>query len=171
MSKILQTLSIIEKGDQILLAMKKRGFGEGWWNSLGGKVEVGETIEDAAIREVLQESGIVVKRQKERGVIEFKTMGSDQIIEMHIFEVLDYEGKPVETEEMKPQWFNKDQLPFENMWPADKEWLPIFLQGKYFRGEVIFDSEIKKFIKADLQVVNNKMSHEFDQEFRREGEL
>lgn len=35
---------VFNKQKQILLAMKKRGFGVGKWNGAGGKVEDGETI-------------------------------------------------------------------------------------------------------------------------------
>jgi 8-oxo-dGTP pyrophosphatase MutT (NUDIX family) len=35
--------------------MKKRGFGEGRWNGVGGKVEPGESIEAALIREAKEE--------------------------------------------------------------------------------------------------------------------
>ena len=50
-SKIL-TLLLIHQKNQILLAMKKRGFGMGKYNGFGGKVERnGETIYQAAIRE------------------------------------------------------------------------------------------------------------------------
>jgi ADP-ribose pyrophosphatase YjhB (NUDIX family) len=46
------TLCLLIEGDKILLAMKKRGFGVGKWNGLGGKVALGEKIIDAAIREL-----------------------------------------------------------------------------------------------------------------------
>ncbi len=36
----------------MLLGEKKRGFGEGYFNGFGGKVEAGETVQQAAIREV-----------------------------------------------------------------------------------------------------------------------
>ena len=39
----------------MLLGMKKRGFGTGKWNGFGGKVEVGETVADAAQRELEEE--------------------------------------------------------------------------------------------------------------------
>ena len=49
---------------QILLAMKKRGFGEGKWNGAGGKVETGETIIQAASRELGEETGIEIIPEK-----------------------------------------------------------------------------------------------------------
>lgn len=51
MKKIL-TLSIITKKGKILLGMKKRGFGVGKWNGFGGKVQHGETLEEAMKREL-----------------------------------------------------------------------------------------------------------------------
>ncbi len=49
-NKILTLLFVLKEG-QILLGMKKRGFGKGRWNGFGGKVAVGEeTIEEGAIR-------------------------------------------------------------------------------------------------------------------------
>ena len=46
----LLTLVLIMKGKQVLLGMKKRGFGKGKWNGFGGKVQDGEEILDAARR-------------------------------------------------------------------------------------------------------------------------
>ncbi len=50
--------------NHILLAMKKRGFGEGKWNGAGGKVEEGETIVQAASRELQEETGIEIAPEK-----------------------------------------------------------------------------------------------------------
>ncbi|CAN0403706.1 unnamed protein product, partial [Ectocarpus sp. 8 AP-2014] len=44
--------------NEILLGMKKRGFGEGKWNGFGGKVESGESVEEAAKRELMEEAGL-----------------------------------------------------------------------------------------------------------------
>lgn len=35
---------------------------------------------------------------------------------------------------MCPQWFQLDQIPFNNMWPDDSYWFPLLLQGKKFHG-------------------------------------
>ncbi len=55
------TLCFLLQENSILLARKKRGFGEGKWNGAGGKVEFGETIEDAARRETNEEIGVSPK--------------------------------------------------------------------------------------------------------------
>jgi len=156
------TLSIIENDDKALLAMKKRGFGEGWWNGYGGKVQDEETIEEAMARELKEESGIVAKTFKERAVIEFFFKGTDKEVEMHVFEVTGYEGQPEETEEMAPKWFLKGEIPYDQMWPADKNWMPLFFEGKDFDGKAVFDGETKAFIESDFKV--RKKPEEIDAE-------
>ena len=44
------TLVLVIEGNKILLGLKKRGFGVGWWNGFGGKINNEETIEEAAKR-------------------------------------------------------------------------------------------------------------------------
>jgi 8-oxo-dGTP pyrophosphatase MutT (NUDIX family) len=149
------TLAIIEAGDKALLAMKKRGFGEGWRNGYGGKVQEGETIAQAMARELQEESGIVAKVYKERAVIEFFFQGTDRIVEMHIFEVTEYEGEAKETEEMAPKWFFKKEIPYEAMWPADRKWMPLFFEGKNFTGQAVFDGETKAYIESEFVVRQN----------------
>ncbi|CAO3654247.1 unnamed protein product [Mucor hiemalis] len=51
-------LVIDEKEEKMLLGMKKRGFGAGKFNGFGGKVEPGESIEEGARRELLEEAEI-----------------------------------------------------------------------------------------------------------------
>ena len=47
--------------NKILLGYKKRGFGVGRFNGVGGKLEAGETIEQAALREVKEEINVDAK--------------------------------------------------------------------------------------------------------------
>ena len=58
------TLVLLHDENEVLLGMKKRGFGEGKWNGFGGKVEPGETILDAAVRELEEECGASVAPQE-----------------------------------------------------------------------------------------------------------
>jgi len=148
MKKIL-TLCVIHKHAKVLLGMKKRGFGQGKWNGFGGKIQEGETIESAAIREVKEETGIVVKSMEKSGIIEFKFLDNPEILEVHIFKVHKFNNEPFESEEMRPKWFQIKEIPFHQMWPDDKYWLPLLLQNKKFKGKFLFnhlDEIIESFL-------------------------
>ncbi|MEK9147419.1 MAG: 8-oxo-dGTP diphosphatase [Patescibacteria group bacterium] len=151
--KKVMTLCLIYKHPKILLAMKKRGFGNGKYNGFGGKVEKGETIEQNAIREGLEEIGINIKEMKKQGKIKFRFIDKPDILEVHIFKIEAFEGEPTESEEMKPEWFDVGNIPYDKMWTSDKYWLPIFLQGKNFIGEFLFD-EKENVLKHKLHLVD-----------------
>ena len=146
------TLCLARKDNQILLGMKKRGFGEGRWNGFGGKVESGETIIDAAKRELEEESGLKALELKERGAVDFHFLDTGKVMEVHIFNVLRYDGEVIETEEMRPQWFDVDKIPFEKMWPDDICWMPMFLNGNRFGGKCIFENS-DKIIDNKIKII------------------
>ena len=74
------------------------------------------------------------------------------IMAVHVFSVLDHVGELQETEEMLPKWFSRDEIPFANMWPDDKYWLHLFLDGKKFEGEFIF-SDYDTIIKHSVREI------------------
>lgn len=137
MPKIL-TLCIVREPERILLGMKKRGFGAGKWNGFGGKVAADEVIEDAAKREVIEECGLVVEEMRSAGKLNFTFEGGTDVLEVNIFDVTKFSGEPTESDEMKPQWFALDAIPYSTMWPADKFWIPAMLEGKTISGAILF---------------------------------
>lgn len=160
MRKVLTLCLAVESG-RVLLGMKKRGFGEGRWNGFGGKVETGETIEEAAIREMQEECGVLIQKMEKVGIHEFEFFDKrGEILEVHVFRVDEWRGEPVETEEMRPQWFAFSDIPYEEMWADDIYWLPLFLEGKKFRTRILFDPEDN---------VLEKMIEETDSLSRQEG--
>ena len=147
--KKLLTLCIIYQHPKVLLGMKKRGFGAGRWNGFGGKVAAMETIEDAAKRELQEEAGIEVKDLNKVGIIDFEFKGNPEILQVHIFRSDSFLGEPNESEEMKPQWFHINEIPFKEMWPDDVHWMPLFLSGKKFKGRFLF-SESDIILEQEL---------------------
>jgi len=137
--KTLLTLSIVQQNQRVLLGLKKRGFGAGRWNGFGGKLEGEETIEAAAIRELYEEAGVSARSVDKLGILEFSFANEPKVLEMHIFRVTEFSGELLESEEMKPRWFNVDKIPFPDMWSDDIYWFPHFLAGKKFRGRFHFD--------------------------------
>lgn len=140
MPKVL-TLVYLRRGDEILLGYKKRGFGQGRWNGLGGKVEEGEDIGLAARREVKEEAGIEVGAMQKFAVIEcdYRNVEKPAVLEIHMYESSDFSGEPVETEEIRPQWFKISEFPFDQAWADDRYWFPFYIEGKTFRASFIFD--------------------------------
>ena len=137
----IMTLCLVYKHPKILLGMKKRGFGEGRWNGYGGKIKPGETLEENIVREMQEECGILPTRFRQRAVMYFEFENGSDVFEVNLFEILEYKGKPVETEEMKPSWFHVDDLPWSQMWPDDEYWYPLFLAGKNFEGYFLFKDQ------------------------------
>ena len=125
--------------DRILLGMKKRGFGSGRWNGFGGKVEVGESITQAVIREMKEEVNIVPITMFKIGILEFAFQNDSTELEVHIFKVTTYEGEPTESEEMCPQWFAWEDVPFTQMWVDDEYWFPFLQRSELFKGRFAFD--------------------------------
>lgn len=149
---MLLTLLIIHQKRKILLGMKKRGFGAGRWNGFGGKVDKEETIQQAALRELEEEAGITALDAVEHGTITFIFDNDPVHLEVHVFSATKYAGNITESDEMAPQWFSDDAIPYENMWADDKLWLPLLLEGKKFEG--IFWFKDKDTIrKYDLKEV------------------
>ncbi|MDZ7798039.1 MAG: tRNA pseudouridine(55) synthase TruB [Patescibacteria group bacterium] len=132
------TLCPIIKNNKILLGMKKRGFGQGRWNGFGGKLKPGENIRSSLIREIKEECEIFPKKINQRGLFIFEFENNPEILHVHLFDCPEFQGKPKETEEMKPKWFDFDKIPYKKMWPDDKFWLPLFLKGKNLKGVFYF---------------------------------
>lgn len=155
MKKIL-TLAFLLSEDRICLALKKRGFGEGNWNGFGGKCEGDETVDESAIREIKEESEVVVleKDLEKVGIIEF-LYPNDLHLEVHTFFIHRWNGSPEETEEMRPEWFPFDQIPYEHMWADDRYWLPRVLQGEKLIGKVWFNEDGKSSKEMEWKQVEN----------------
>jgi mutator protein MutT len=150
------TLCFLVRPGELLLAMKKRGFGVGKWNGYGGKLQPGETLEQAAQRELTEESGVSVATNDLLRVarLEFyfpHQPNFDQ--EVHVYLVREWQGEPVETEEMKPKWFALEHLPYSDMWVDDPLWLPQVLQGKVLEAEFYFNDGATACDKHNVRIL------------------
>jgi len=153
MTRTGMTVCLAYEHPYILLAMKKRGFGAGRWNGYGGKVKGRESVEESAVREIEEESRIKVSRLEKMGVIDFEFQKAPgDILEVHFFHILDYKGEAIETEEMRPRWFDIEKLPYNKMWPDDRYWMPIFLRGEKFKGRIYFKDQ-NTILEEEIRIV------------------
>lgn len=139
------TLTLFIKDNKILLGEKKRGFAKGTLNGIGGKQDPGETIEQAMIRECQEEIGATPTDFQQVGQINFDLWykGEHSKMEMYIYKCFAFDGEIKETEEIIPNWFDLDKVPFERMLEDDLLWLPDVLKGKNVIGKVKFDKDMK----------------------------
>jgi ADP-ribose pyrophosphatase YjhB (NUDIX family) len=152
MPKIM-TLSFLLTDNEICLAMKKRGFGEGNWNGYGGKVEE-ESIETAAVREIKEESGVAVNESdlQKVALVDFIFEDGKHLL-VHTYFVREWSGEPIETEEMKPRWYAFDAIPYDLMWADDIHWLPRVLRDEKLRGTVYFNADGETIKDMEWKVV------------------
>ncbi|KAJ0397742.1 hypothetical protein ATCC90586_008752 [Pythium insidiosum] len=140
----------------VLLGLKKRGFGQGKWNGFGGKVDPTDaSVVAAAAREVREEANIDVKESdlEERGIIMFTFEGGKEILEVHVFMTDKFAGEPSESDEMLPKWYDEASLPFDDMWSDDRIWLPQVLAGKAVYGHFHFDSDEDTLVHHELDIM------------------
>ena len=142
----------IIQNERVLLILKKRGLGSGLFNGVGGKVERGETIEEAVIRECIEEVGVKPLNLKWMGLLEFYN-NNELYGYVHVYTANSYEGEPRETDEAKPIWFRFDEIPYDKMWGDDIFWLPHVLNGKKIYGRFWFVNW-KEIIRKEVYLLN-----------------
>ncbi len=134
------TLLFIRTGNQVLLIRKKRGLGAGKINAPGGRLEPGETPEQAAIREVQEEVLVTPSPPRAHGTLDFQFVDGYRL-RAHVFVSLDYSGTPGPTDEADPFFCPIDAIPFDRMWADDALWLPHVLAGRSVQGRFVFDGD------------------------------
>jgi 8-oxo-dGTP diphosphatase / 2-hydroxy-dATP diphosphatase len=138
---------------EVCLAMKKRGFGKGMWNGAGGKPQENESVEEAMKREVGEEFGIKLTKYEKCGEFHFFLQKEEMEANMHAFLATKWIGEPSETEEMKPKWFPIKEVPYDEMWKSDSEFLPIIFSGRKVIGKYTFEKEGGMVIKKEIKIV------------------
>lgn len=149
------TLCFILKDGNVLLQKKAKGkFGELKWNGPGGKLSEGESPEDCAKREVLEETGVEVPHLKGHGIVYFYNEGSIvPDVSVHIFSATAFESEPKDLGEGELAWFPFNRLPLHEMWDDDKFWLPHVLAGKTVRGHFYFKNKFDTIADYRLEVI------------------
>ncbi|WP_164863500.1 8-oxo-dGTP diphosphatase [Agromyces sp. LHK192] len=117
---------------EVLLGRKKHGLGHGYFVAPGGKLEPGESAVDAVIREVHEESGLVVEASdlEARGEITYLFPHREAWSQRSsVFVCRSWRGEPEPSDELDPEWHPVDEVPLEQMWDDARRWLPAVLAG------------------------------------------
>lgn len=133
-------LLFVIRGGEVLLIRKKRGLGAGKINGPGGRIEPGETSEQAAIRETQEELRVTPIAPRIRGRLRFQFVDG-YALSCDVLSSDACEGVPEETDEATPRWTPLHAIPFDEMWADDRLWLPLMLAGRPFDGRFVFDGD------------------------------
>ena len=132
------TVQVYLKKDNSYLLLyrnkKKNDMSEGKWIGVGGHVEKGETIDDAVIREVCEETGLTVHSLKCDGEVLF--INNDYEEMMYVYEISDFTGELKDCNEGELAWVDIDEMLTLPMWEGDKAYLPLLRRHEYFRLEI-----------------------------------
>ena len=104
--------ALIRKG-KILLIKRGRGDYVGLWGLPGGKVERGEHLAEAAVREILEESGIRADFKDYLGIVSEHLVEGGRVSRhflLHVFELNPRTKTIVEDTEGKLDWFDLDRI-------------------------------------------------------------
>ncbi|HOS65982.1 MAG TPA: 8-oxo-dGTP diphosphatase [Candidatus Latescibacteria bacterium] len=133
-------LTFIRCDGRLLLIVKKRGLGQGKVNAPGGRLEPGETPEQAAVRETREEVGLTPSGLRSVGHLDFAFMDGYSL-SCCVFTADGYDGTLTETDEAAPFWCAESDIPYDRMWADDRLWIPLMLDGKAFEGRFVFDGD------------------------------
>ncbi|MEY8462340.1 NUDIX hydrolase [Streptococcus merionis] len=132
----LATICYVDNGESFLLLhrnKKPNDVHEGKWIGVGGKFEAGESPEDCAKREILEETGLLATEMKLAGVITFPEFTPDNDWYTYVFRVTGFEGQLIEDcPEGELAWISYDQVLQQPTWEGDKTFLGWILDNKPF---------------------------------------
>lgn len=136
---------LIKDNKVVVIKYKKGNKKEGYYDIPGGKIEEGENPEQTAIREMREETGMIIKNLKHKGnmIIEYP----DRKYAFDVFITNEYEGEPQEFKENTSEWIEIDELLKE-----DKILSNIMILDRFFIKGLLEDNKnFNMYIAEDEQ--------------------
>lgn len=139
------TLIYLENSKNEILMLhrvKKKGdIHKGKYNGLGGKLELGETPSECALREVREESGLTVQELNFKGQIlfpKFDKSGNDWFV--FLYHSTNFTGELIENSaEGRLEWIAKSALKKLPLWEGDKIFLDYVFSPRVFDGYFVYE--------------------------------
>lgn len=148
------TLCYIEQSDKYLMLHRVKKVNDqnhDKWIGVGGKFENGESPEDCLLREVKEETGLVLKKFSYRGIVTFVSNVCETEY-MHLFTATEYEGELQACDEGELVWIPKADIEKLNLWEGDKVFFRLLDESKNFfslklryEGEELVETVVTRY--------------------------
>ena len=139
------TLYYIENNDCYLMlhrTKKKKDVNKDKWIGVGGHAEGNETPQECLIREVKEETGLLLTSYKFRGLITF--ISDEYEAEMMcLFTADGYTGELITCDEGELEWVKKSDVPQLPTWEGDAQFLKLLLEDekRFFAMKLRYEGE------------------------------
>jgi mutator protein MutT len=149
------TVCFVRRDGKVLL--QRRAPGRTWagrLNGPGGKVAVGETPDGAMRREVAEETGLTIDDPVHHGTLDL-VFGDPATSRLRVFVyVCDrFMGRARGGREGRLRWYADERLPYDELWPDMRFWLPVVLAGGSVDGTCVFDESGDHLLACQLAIV------------------
>ena len=140
---MMTVLCYIEQDDRYLMlhrTKKANDINAGKWLGVGGKLEPGETPEEALVREVKEETGLTLTSYTRRGLVTFVSGAYTEYL--FLFTADKFEGSLIECEEGILQWVEKCDILSLPLWEGDAAFLSLLTEdAPYFSLKLCYDGD------------------------------
>jgi len=133
MKTIKAVVGVLRNSKQQILIAKRQAhqFMSGFWELPGGKIEEHESDQEAIIRELKEELGVIVTELSIHQTMAYQY--TDRIIELGIYNINQYQQVPTGVEGQEIAWSNIDNLQNFNLLPTMTAFInSITLPNKYW---------------------------------------
>ena len=147
MDKIIShtVLCYIDNGDSYLMLLRnkrKNDMNEGKWLGVGGHVNFKESLDEALIREVKEETNLNLFEYNNRGIVYF--YNGNYLEVMHLYTSDSFSGELIECDEGTLKWIKKPEILNLNLWEGDRVFLPLLMENEpYFEIGLHYNKDNK----------------------------
>ena len=140
----LTTLCYIENHAQYLMmhrVKKEHDINKDKYIGVGGHFEYGESPDECLVREVMEETGLMLTSYRARGIVTF-IYGEDVCEYMHLYTSEGYEGNISDCDEGELIWIDKDKVFDLNIWEGDKIFFRMLNEDRaYFSLKLVYSED------------------------------
>ena len=134
-----------KKGRILMIHREKEDEHKGLWLAPGGKVESNEAPHETAIREMQEETGLIIRNPEMKAILTFPDNGDSPFgDEWHVFVFYSKKFSGILTSkcpEGRLEWIPKHELPKLPSWEGDQIFNSKILEPGFFSAKFVYSGK------------------------------